>query len=321
MTMAHVVLLDPAAPERLDRIRPFLPHGWVLTAAASRDPKDQLAALQGTSFAISGDMPVTEQMFATPGLRAVHKWGVGYDGIDLDAARRHGVRVLRTTGSNAVAVAETALGLILAVNRNIVRGHLGIAAGGWPKGQVAPTSATLSGRTVGIVGMGYIGKALARLLRGFGCPILYTKRTPLPQPEEADLNARFAPLDDLLAASDVVTLNCDLNDSTRDLIDARRLALMKPDAILVNAARGGVLVEGDLADAIRQGRLCGAGIDVFSVEPITPDNPLLGLDRVVLTPHLGALDAAGFAPTIMRMMENLLAVHQGIPPREIDVLV
>ncbi|GGF71590.1 dehydrogenase [Paracoccus acridae] len=319
--MAHVVLLDPAAPERLDRIRPFLPQGWVLTAAASRDPKDQLAALQGASFAISGDMPVTDQMFATRGLRAVHKWGVGYDGIDLDAARRHGVRVLRTTGSNAVAVAETTLGLILAVNRNIVRGHVGILNGGWPKGQVGPTSTTLSGRTVGIVGMGYIGKALARLLRGFGCPVLYTKRTPLPQPEEADLNACFAPLDDLLAASDVVTLNCDLNDSTRDLIDARRLALMKPDAILVNAARGGVLVEGDLADAIRQGRLRGAGIDVFSVEPITPDNPLLGLDRVVLTPHLGALDAAGFAPTIMRMMENLLAVHQGIPPRDIDVLV
>ncbi|MDQ1898869.1 2-hydroxyacid dehydrogenase [Paracoccus sp. WLY502] len=321
MTATRIVLLDPAAPERLDRIRPFLPQGWVLTAADSRDPKDQLAALQGASFAITGDMPVTDRMFATPGLRAVHKWGVGYDGIDLDAARRHGVRVLRTTGSNAVAVAETTLGLILAVNRNIVRGHVGIAAGGWPKGQVAPTSATLSGRTVGIVGMGYIGKALARLLGGFGCPILYAKRTPLPKPEEADLNARFAPLDELLAASDVVTLNCDLNDSTRNLIDARRLALMKPDAILVNAARGGVLVEADLADAIRQDRLRGAGIDVFSVEPITPDNPLLGLERVVLTPHLGALDAAGFAPSITRMMENLLAVQRGIPPRDIDVLV
>lgn len=319
--MTKVVLLDPSTPERLDRIRPFLPPGWVLMTAASRTPQDQLAALGGASFAISGDMPVTAVMMAVPGLRAVHKWGVGYDAIDLEAARRHGVRVLRTTGSNAAAVAETTLGLILAVNRNIVRGHVGIGNGGWPKGQVGPTSTTLTGRTVGIVGMGHIGKALARLLRGFGCPILYTKRNPLPAAEEADLNARFAPLDDLLAASDVVTLNCDLNDSTRDLIDARRLALMKPDAVLVNAARGGVLVEADLAKAIRQGRLRGAGIDVFSVEPITPDNPLLGLDTVVLTPHLGALDALGFAPSIMRMMENLLAVQNGTPPRKIDVLV
>lgn len=319
--MTKLVLLDPSAPERLDRLRPFLPPGWVLTTAASRTPQDQLAALQGASFAITGDMPVTGAMMASPGLRAVHKWGVGYDGIDLDAAKRHGVRVLRTTGSNAVAVAETTLGLILAVNRNIVRGHVGILNGGWPKGQVAPSSITLSGRTVGIVGMGCIGKALVRLLRAFGCTILYTKRNPLPSAEEADLNARFAPLDELLTASDVVTLNCDLNDSTRNLIDARRLALMKPDAILVNAARGGVLVEADLAQAIREGRLRGAGIDVFSVEPITPDNPLLGLDRVVLTPHLGALDANGFAPSVTRMMDNLLAVQNGTPPRDMDILV
>lgn len=319
--MTTVVLLDPAAPERLDRIRLFLPPGWVLTTAASRAPQDQLAALQGACFAITGDVPVTEAMFATAGLRAVHKWGVGFDGIDLEAARRHGVRVFRTTGSNAVAVAETTLGLILAVNRGIVRGHVGILNGGWPKGQVAPSSVTLSGRTVGIVGMGHIGKALARLLRGFGCPILYTKRNPLPAAEEADLGPRFAPLDDLLATSDVVTLNCELNDSTRNLIGRDQLALMKPDAILVNAARGGVLVEADLADAIRAGRLRGAGIDVFSVEPITPDNPLLGLDRVVLTPHLAALDAKGFAPSVMRMVENLLAVQNGTPPRQDDILV
>lgn len=319
--MTTLVLLDPSTPERLDRLRSFLPPGWVLTTAASRAPQDQLAALHGASFAITGDVPVTDGMFATPGLRAVHKWGVGYDGIDLDAARRHGVRVFRTTGSNAVAVAETTLGLILAVNRGIVRGHVGIIGGGWPKGQISPAATTLSGRTVGIVGMGHIGKALARLLRGFGCPILYTKRTPLPAAEEAELGASFAPLHDLLAASDVVTLNCELNDSTRNLIGRDELALMKPDAILVNAARGGVLVEADLADAIREGGLRGAGIDVFSVEPITPDNPLLGQEEVVLTPHLSGLDAGGFAPSVARMMENLLAVLNGMPPRSDDILV
>lgn len=319
--MTTLVLLDPSPPERLDRLRPFLPSGWRLTTAASRDPQDQHAALQGASFAITGDVPVTEAMMAVPGLRAVHKWGVGYDGIDLEAARRHGVRVLRTTGSNAVAVAETTLGLILAVNRHIVRGHLGIAKGRWSKAEIGPTAATLSGRTVGIVGMGHVGRALAHLLRGFGCPALYTKRTPLPAAEEAKLNARFAPLEELLAAADVVTLNCELNDSTRNLIDRDRLALMKRDAILVNAARGGVLVEADLAQAIREGRLRGAGIDVFSVEPIMPDNPLLGLEAVVLTPHLAALDAQGFAPTVVRMMENLLAVQEGRPPRQGDVLV
>ncbi|WP_211242195.1 2-hydroxyacid dehydrogenase [Paracoccus gahaiensis] len=319
--MTRIALLDPSDPARLDRMWSLLPEGWQLTAAASRSPADQMEALQGATFAISGDAPVTAAMMAVPGLRAVHKWGVGYDAIDLEAAGAHGVRVMRTTGSNAVVVAETTLGLILAVNRNLVRGHVGILRGDWPKGALGPTSMQLSGRTVGIVGMGHIGMALAGMLRGFGGKILYTKRQPLPPEEEARIGASYADLPDLLAASDVVTLNCELNDTTRNLIDAERLALMKPDAILVNAARGGVMVEADLADAIRAGRLRGAGVDVFSVEPITPDNPLLGLDQVILTPHLAAISADGFAPTVQRMMDNLQAVAEGRAPRDIDILV
>ncbi|MBC9246799.1 3-phosphoglycerate dehydrogenase [Paracoccus sp. 11-3] len=314
-------MLDMANEARLDRIRPFLPEGWRLTTAHSNDEADQLAALQGASFAITGDVPVTAAMMAVPGLRAIHKWGVGYDGIDLGAARLNGVRVLRTTGSNAVAVAETTLALILAVNRNIVRGHMGISRGEWLKSAVGPTSVTLSGRTVGIIGMGYIGKALARFLQGFGCKVIYNKRTPLGMAEEAEIGISFASLEDLLSGSDVVTLNCELNASTRNLIDRDRLALMKPDAILVNAARGGVLVEADLAMAIRQGRLRGAGVDVFSIEPILPDNPLIGLDRVVITPHLAALAADGFAAGLIRIMKNFQAVQRGDQPQAIDILV
>ncbi|PZX56327.1 D-3-phosphoglycerate dehydrogenase [Cereibacter changlensis] len=319
--MTTVVMLDPAAPDRMERVAAFLPEGWRLTTAASRAAEDQLAALQGARYAITGDVPVSAAMMAAPGLKAVHKWGVGYDGIDLEAASRHGVRVLRTTGSNAVAVAETTLGLILAVNRNLVRGHVGIGSGEWLKGALAPNSMKLSGRTVGIVGMGYIGKALVRLLRGFGCTVLYTKRSPLAAEEEAELGIRFAALPDLLAAADVVTLNCELNASTRNLIGRDELALMKPDAILINAARGGVLDEQALADAIRENRLRGAGIDVFAAEPITPDNPLLGFDRVVLTPHIAAISADSFATSLTRMMENLQAIDRGAAPRDIDILV
>lgn len=126
----------------------------------------------------------------------------------------------------------------------------------------------------------------------------------------------------MLAEADVVTLNCELNESTRDLIDRDKIALMKPDAILVNAARGGVLVEADLAAAIREGRLRGSGIDVFSVEPIRDDNPLLGLDRVVLTPHIAAISSDGFPASVQRMIENFLAVIDGRPfPRDNDILV
>jgi phosphoglycerate dehydrogenase-like enzyme len=319
--MTRVVILDPLAPDRLDAMRPYLPDGWTITTAASRMAEDQMNALRGARFAITGDVPITADMMGLQRLRAVHKWGVGYDNIDLDAARLHGVRVLRTTGSNAVAVAETTLGLILALNRNIVRGHVGIARGEWRKGELSASSATLSGKTVGIVGMGHIGKALARLLRGFGCEILYSKRSPLSPPEEAELCARFAPLDDLLARSDVVTLNCELNASTRRLIDRQKLALMKPDAILVNAARGGVMVEADLAEALAAGRLRGAAVDVFETEPVPPENPLIGLDRAVLTPHLGAITSGSLSGSFARMIANLHALHEGREPNEIDLLV
>ena len=319
--MTKLVMLDPATDDRLDRLRPFLPEGWDIATAASRQADDQIAALQGAQYAITGDVPITAAMFAVDGFKAVHKWGVGFDNIDLEAARTHGVRVLRTTGSNAVAVAETTLGLILSVNRNLVRGHVGIHDGRWRKGELSPTSMTLSGKTVGIVGMGYIGTALARLLRGFGCTVLYSKRTPQSADQETETGASFAPLSDLLQTSDFVTLNCELNASTRDLIDAAALALMKPDAVLVNAARGGILVEADLAEAIKAGRLRGAGIDVFAIEPITPGNPLIGLDRVIVTPHLGAISADSFVPTVTRMMANLKAVEDNVPPKDIDILV
>lgn len=319
--MTRLVMLDPSLPERLERIRPLLPAGWEISTSASHAPESLMAALKGATFGITGDVPVTAEMMATPGLKAIHKWGVGYDNIDLDAARKHGVRVLRTTGSNAVAVAETTLGLILAVNRNIVRGHVGVLNGQWRKGELSATSSRLSGKTVGIIGMGYIGKALARLLKGFGCTILYSKRTPLPETEEAESGARFTPLDELLATADVVTLNCELNDTTRNMINRDTLALMKPDAILINAARGGVMVEADLAVAIREGRLRGAGVDVFAIEPIQPDNPLIGLDRVIVTPHLGAISADSFASSLTRMIDNFKAVDENRLPLDIDILV
>lgn len=316
----HLVVLDPMTPARLARFNEFLPKGWTIATAAGRGPDEQRAVMAGAQFVITGDLPVTADMMASPGLLAVHKWGVGYDGIDLDAARANGVRVLRTTGSNAVAVAESTLGLILAVNRNLVRGHVGIMQGQWLKGVLSATSMRLSGSTVGIIGFGHIGQALARLLRGFDCRILYNKRSPLGRADEAAIGARFAPLDDLLRQSDVVTLNCELNPSTRNLIDAGRLALMKPDAILINAARGGVMVEADLADALRQGRLRGAGVDVFAAEPLPAESPLRGLDQVVLTPHVGAISADSFAPGVTRMIRNLAQIVAGQEPDPIDVI-
>ncbi|MCR8725636.1 2-hydroxyacid dehydrogenase [Frigidibacter sp. ROC022] len=319
--MTRLVFLDPFALSRTEQIGALLPDGWELSVAKSRAVADQLAALSGADFAVTADVPVTAEMFAVPGLKGVHKWGVGYDNIDLDAARANGVRVMRTTGSNAVAVAETALAMMLALNRNLVRGHMGVLEGKWLKSECAQSSTRLSGKTVGIVGLGHIGTALARLLAGFGCTILYTKRTPLSAEEEQALGVTHVALDRLLRESDVVSLHCALNEGTANLIDAAALAKMKPDAILINAARGGVVVESDLAAAVREGRLRGAAVDVFATEPVEPDNPLVGLDGVIVTPHVAALTSDGFVPSITRMIANMVAVDQGREPAGIDIIV
>ena len=324
MTSADVinlVILDPVPAERLERIRALLPASWQLSSAASREPQDQASSLKGADCAIVSDVTVTAEMMATPGLRAIHKWGVGYDAIDCEAARAHGVRVMRTTGSNAIAVAETTLGMILALNRNLVRGHAAVAQGRWPKAELGASSMRLTGKTVGIVGLGFIGKALARLLAGFDCRILYPARAPKEPQIEADLGVTYAPLKELLAQADVVTLNCALTDETRGIINRETLALMKPGSLLVNAARGGIVVEKDLAEALKTGHLRGAASDVFAREPVEDGNPLVGLETAINTPHLAAVSTDTFEPTVKRMIDNLVAVLEGREPRPGDVVV
>jgi phosphoglycerate dehydrogenase-like enzyme len=176
----------------------------------------------------------------------------------------------------------------------------------------------LSGKTVGIVGLGAIGSQVAKLLRGFGCTILYAKRDPLPAAEEAALGARHAALGDILEVADVVSLHCPLTPETANLIDAKALARMKPTAVLVNVARGGVVDEVALHAALSAGTIRGAAMDVFSVEPAPADHPLFRLDNVVVTPHLAAVTADTFEPTVRRMFDNCARVARGEPVREGD---
>ncbi|GBR05767.1 dehydrogenase [Gluconacetobacter liquefaciens] len=320
----RLTILDPLTEAGLRRFAEHLPPDFTLSTARSRDPVDQIDAMRHADAVITADVPVTAEMIAAgaaEGLRAIHKWGVGYDNIDIDAARAAGVRVLRTTGSNAVAVAETTLGLILALQRNIVAGHVGVQNGQWLKGPLGARSMLLTGKTVGLIGFGFIGQQLARLLRGFQCTVLYTKRTPLPALEERDLGARFATFDALIDAADIVSLHCALTPQTRGLIDAGVLARMKPGAILVNTARGGLVNEQDLAQALAIGSLRGAAVDVYAAEPIASDHRLIGTEGAILTPHISAVSADTYPATVQRMLHNLRCIAQGREPPAGDVLV
>ncbi|NVN39930.1 3-phosphoglycerate dehydrogenase [Ameyamaea chiangmaiensis] len=317
-------MLDPMAQKGLDKFAQFLPDDFEIATSRSRAPADQLEAIKGATFVITADVPVTAEMMevgAAHGLKGVHKWGVGYDNIDCERAREVGVRVMRTTGSNAVMVAETTLALMLALQRNIVRGHVGLQKGEWLKGSLGETSMRLTGKTIGLIGLGYIGKQVARLLRGFDCEVIYTKRTPISAEEAQELRARLVTLDELIETSDVISLHCALTDETADMINKESIARMKPGSILINTARGGLVNENDLAEAVESGHLRGAAVDVFPVEPIAADHRFVGVDRIIITPHVGAISADAYADNVKRMVHNMVCVAKGEEPPAFDTLV
>jgi glyoxylate reductase len=223
-----------------------------------------------------------------PPLRVVATFAVGTNNIDLAAARKLGVIVANTPGVLTNATAEVAVGLILACARRFGEGERMTRGGGFEGW--APTLMRghgVYGKTVGIIGAGRIGLRVARTMRaGFDCPVLYASRSARPQ-WDAELGARHAGVDQLLAESDIVSLHCPLTPETRHLLDARRLALMKPTAVLVNTARGPVIDEAALVAALRERRIAAAGLDVYEDEPALAPG-LSRLENVVLLPHVGS---------------------------------
>lgn len=317
-----IVLLDMTTPERADRLRALLPPGFALTHGTARGDEHMKEIIADADYAISGQVGVSADVLrAARKLKLLHKWGVGYDNIDIATAKELGIRVARTTGSNAVPVAEFALGLMLSSLRFIAYGHQELKKGHWATGKLPGDTYTLSGKTVGIVGFGAIGQNVAKLLRGFGCRILYSKRTPLPQAEEEALGVQHASMAQILAEADVVSLHCPLTPETTNLIDAAALKAMKKTAVLINVARGGVVNEADLVEALRAREIAGAAMDVYAVEPLPADSELLTLDNLVVTPHLAAMAADNFAPTVKRMFDNMQRVSRGEPVPERDLVV
>jgi phosphoglycerate dehydrogenase-like enzyme len=245
--------------------------------------------------------------------------GVGVDSIDLDAATRLGILACNVPGSNTAEVADHAIAMLLALTRRLHDAIRTTREGAWSKDrritlEYYGTVRRIAGHTVGIIGFGNIGRAFALRIRGFG-PARILACDPYVSQGTADLfGVRIAPLEEVLADSDYVTIHCSATAETRHLINARTLALMKPTALLVNTARGPIVDGKALAAALESGRLAGAGLDVTEVEPIDPDDPLLRLPNCIVTPHI-----AGFSPFFLedcpvRQAENVIRVLTGRAP-------
>ncbi len=319
--METIVVLDPIPQATVDRMRPLVPEGMRLIWGTAREEAHLQEIIAEADYAISGQIPVPGSVLrAGKRLRLLHKWGVGVDNFDLDTARALGIAVARTTGSNALPVAEFALGLAIACMRHLAHGHAALAQGVWTGGNFGRPSLQLSGKTVGIVGFGAIGQAFARLLAGFGCPILYHQRRRLDAADEARLGARHVGMDALLGESDVVSLHCPLTPETTGLIDRAALERMKRSAVLVNVARGGVVVEADLIWALQNRVIQAAAMDVFGIEPLPKESELIGVPGLILTPHIAAHAAETFEPTVRQMFGNIALVSRGEPIPAQDVV-
>lgn len=312
--MTPRIVFVTSFPDAADAARAMVPAGFELVVVPGGSAEYR-AALAGAEYLVGFvDMLVEPGLFRDgPRLRLVQLLSAGYDKADLAAARAAGVPVCNNGGANAVAVSEHAVLLMLAVSRQLVRQHLGVAAGNW-RGNRVPRVHELRGRTLGIVGLGTIGKKTARLAQAFGMPVIYHDIARLPEDREDQLDVRFRLLRELLGEADVVSLHTPLNDRTRHLIGAAELALMKPDAILVNTARGPVVDEAALVAALTGGRIAGAGLDVFEREPPAPDNPLFALDNVVLTAHLAGPTFESNTARVRNGFDNVQRVARGEAP-------
>lgn len=251
--------------------------------------------------------PCTADMIAAaPRLKLIQKIGVGVNTIDLDAAKQRGIPVCNLPGTNARAVAELTLGLMLSVLRRIPAFDRGLRSGVWNDTGLRDGIGELGGRTVGLVGFGAIPHILAPILVAMGCSVIYTART-----KTDDAFASYRSFDDLLAEADVVSLHLPLTPDTEHVIDTASLARMKPGAILINTGRGGLVDQTALVAALAAGQIAGAGLDVFAVEPLLPGHPLLDLPNLVLTPHVAWLTTGTFERSFALAAENCRRIASG----------
>ena len=295
-----------------DRLVGQLPDAWDVTVGVDGAPDAVEETLAGVDVAfVTSRIKVTHDVLAAArDLKVVAKLGTGIDNVDLEAAAERGVAVTYTPGHNALSVAEHTLALLLATARRLPEMRGIIESGGWR--DEATLGTRLSGKTVGVVGFGNVGKRVGKLLAGFEVDVI-VHDPYVPTIDAEFVGGELVGLDDLLRRSDAVVVNAELTEETRGYLGEHEFSLMKDSAVLVNTARGPIVEEDALVDALRDGEVAGAGLDVYASEPLGKDSPLLEFDNVVVTPHVAAMTEESRAETIDTLAANVLAILDGEP--------
>jgi D-3-phosphoglycerate dehydrogenase len=296
-------IIDPFDARIRERIAAAMPSGWTLHNAHGR-VEDRDAAMADAAVLFVMAAPVGADLIVNaPRLRLIQKLGAGVDRIDLDACAARGIALAKLAAGNAVPVAEHTVLLMLACYRRLPLVDRRTRAGDWGKEEARGIHRQLRGKRIGLVGFGAIGREVASVLSGFGTELVYFDPVRAAADVEARLHVRLLELDELVATSDIVSLHLPLMAETAGLINAQRIRRMKRGAVLINAARGGLVDEAALAEALKDGHLAAAGLDAFSKEPPI-GNPLLDLEQTVLTPHLAGATIDNFDNIIERAVAN-----------------
>jgi phosphoglycerate dehydrogenase-like enzyme len=320
MSPLKVVFLFPQDPQRAEIIKsmatPELSIAWVDPSLPDQEfiqqcrDADAMAGFAGR---------ITPQIARSlPRLKFIQVFSAGYDSLDIRGLGEMGIRVANNGGANSVSVSEHTIGLMLSVYRRLMDSWWSAKQRKWRQGlEKLPLREELTGKTVGIVGLGHIGKEVAKRLLGFQANVLYHDIVKMPRDVERQLHVRRVTLEEMLPVVDILTLHVPLTRLTRKMIGEPELRKMKPTAILINACRGGVVDEKALYRALQEGWIAGAGLDVLEQEPTPADNPLLDLDRVVVTPHWAGGTRQSLERSTTFAMENFLRLARAQEPQSL----
>ncbi|MCQ4628997.1 2-hydroxyacid dehydrogenase [Shinella sp. CPCC 100929] len=318
----HIVgIIDSFHSKSIDAIASRLPSGWRLSIAEGTSEAARHDALRDVDALYVMASPISAPLLdAAPRLRFIQKLGAGVDRIDVHACLERGIAVARLQAGNAIPVAEHTLLLMLAACRRLPLLDRETRAGGWDKEEARGFGRQIHGKTVGIVGLGAIGQTVVRLLKGFAGDICYYDPRRADASVESALGVRYVSLDALVEQADILSLHLPLTNTTANLFDASRLSAMKPGSILVNCARGGLVDEAALHDALVSGRIFAAGLDAFAKEPPV-GSPLLGLDQTVVTPHTAGATLDNFGSVVERAVRNTEGFFAGAELPENDIVL
>lgn len=315
MSNKKIIYFDKVYDEFKQVLYENKPEGFDLQFWAEMDKAEQENSLERANYLLVATEKIGGEILShAKQVKFIQKTGIGVDNIDLEAANKFNLPVANTPGANSTGVAELTILYILALYRKLPLLNKETKSGKWLMWELRPSSFEMEGKTHGFIGFGNIGREAARRSRAFGTNIIYYDQFQAPTEIERELDAAYLPLEEVLKSSDIVSLHIPYLPETKGLIGARELQMMKPNAVLINVSRGGIVEEKALSEALTNEVIAGAGVDVWESEPVDRDNPLLKLENVIASPHIGA----GTRDTLKRVLKmafnNIEKVESGKGP-------